>query len=97
MSGLTALKARRNVGRVQPGQAVLINGDSGGVGVYAVQIATALGGRVTGVCGPTNVELVRSPPGQVVRVRPGVDGPPLVAVRGAIDGVDDLAAPHAPE
>ena len=60
VSGLTALKAMRNVGRVQPGQSVLINGASGGVGVYAVQIATALGGDVTGVCGTSNVELVRS-------------------------------------
>ena len=49
VSGLTALKAMRDVGRVQPGQSVLINGASGGVGVYAVQIATALGGDVTGV------------------------------------------------
>ena len=60
VSGLTALKAMRDVGRVQPGQSVLINGASGGVGVYAVQIATALGADVTGVCGTSNVELVRS-------------------------------------
>ncbi len=47
-------------GRLQAGQRVLINGASGGVGTYAVQIARALGAEVTGVCGPTNLELVRS-------------------------------------
>jgi NADPH:quinone reductase-like Zn-dependent oxidoreductase len=47
-------------GRLQAGQKVLINGASGGVGTYAVQIARALGAEVTGVCGPTNGELVRS-------------------------------------
>lgn len=60
VSGLTALKAMRDVAKVQPGQSVLINGASGGVGVYAVQVAKAMGATVTGVCGPTNVELVES-------------------------------------
>jgi NADPH:quinone reductase-like Zn-dependent oxidoreductase len=60
MSGLTALKAIRDVGHVQAGQSVLINGASGGIGVYAVQIATSLGAEVTGVCGSGNVDLVRS-------------------------------------
>lgn len=60
VSGLTALKAMRDVGRVRRGQSVLINGASGGVGVYAVQIAKSLGADVTGVCGPSNVDLVRS-------------------------------------
>ena len=60
VSGLTALKAMRDVGQVQAGQSVLINGASGGVGVYAVQIAKHLGAEVTGVCGPNNVDLVRS-------------------------------------
>ena len=46
--------------RVRPGQRVLINGASGGLGSYAVQIATARGAEVTGVCGPNNVEAVRS-------------------------------------
>ena len=60
MSGLTALMAIRDVGRVGPGTQVLINGASGGVGTLAVQIAKALGAEVTGVCSTRNVELVRS-------------------------------------
>jgi NADPH:quinone reductase-like Zn-dependent oxidoreductase len=60
MSGLTALLAIRDVGRVQPGTRVLINGASGGVGIFAVQIAKAFGAEVTGVCSTRNVELLRS-------------------------------------
>ncbi len=60
MSGLTALIATRDVGRVGPGTRVLINGASGGVGTLAVQIAKALGAEVTGVCSTRNLELVRS-------------------------------------
>ncbi|MCO1659317.1 NAD(P)-dependent alcohol dehydrogenase [Pseudonocardia sp. S2-4] len=60
MSGLTALLAVRDVGRVGPGSRVLVNGASGGVGTFAVQIAKRLGAHVTGVCGPGNVEMVRS-------------------------------------
>jgi NADPH:quinone reductase-like Zn-dependent oxidoreductase len=60
MSGITALGAVRDVGRVGPGTSVLINGASGGVGTFAVQFAKALGGEVTGVCSSGNVELVRS-------------------------------------
>ena len=60
MTGLTALVAMRDAGRVQPGTRVLINGASGGVGTMAVQIAKSLGADVTGVCGTRNVELVRS-------------------------------------
>jgi NADPH:quinone reductase-like Zn-dependent oxidoreductase len=60
MSGLTALLAMRDVGNVGPGTRVLVNGASGGVGTFAVQIAKALGADVTGVCSTRNVELVRS-------------------------------------
>lgn len=59
MSALTALIAIRDVARVQSGMHVLINGASGGVGTFAVQIAKHYGAEVTGVCGPTNVDLVR--------------------------------------
>ena len=60
MSGLTALIAIRDVGKVGPGMRVLINGASGGVGTLAVQIAKTLGAEVTGVCSTSNLELVRS-------------------------------------
>jgi NADPH:quinone reductase-like Zn-dependent oxidoreductase len=60
MSGLTALIAIRDVGQVGPGTRVLINGASGGVGTFAVQIAKTLGADVTGVCSTRNVDLVRS-------------------------------------
>ena len=59
-SAFTALAAVRDQGKVQPGQTVLINGASGGVGTFAVQIAKALGANVTGVCGSRNVDMVRS-------------------------------------
>jgi len=59
-SGLTALHALRDVAKVQAGQRVLINGASGGVGSFAVQIAKSYGAIVTGVCSTANVELVRS-------------------------------------
>jgi NADPH:quinone reductase-like Zn-dependent oxidoreductase len=60
ISGLTALQALRDHGRVEPGQEVLIIGASGGVGTFAVQIAKAFGAHVTGVCSTTKVDMVRS-------------------------------------
>ena len=60
ISGLTALQGLTDVGRLAAGQRVLVIGASGGVGTYAVQIATALGAHVTGVCSAAKADLVRS-------------------------------------
>jgi NADPH:quinone reductase-like Zn-dependent oxidoreductase len=60
ISGMTAIRALRDAGRLEPGRRVLIVGASGGVGSYAVQLAKAFGSHVTGVCSTPKIDLVRS-------------------------------------
>ncbi|MGV9302423.1 NAD(P)-dependent alcohol dehydrogenase [Nonomuraea sp. NPDC003727] len=91
VAGTTALQAVR-LGQVGPGTTVLVNGASGGVGSFAVQLARTLGAQVTGVCGTRNVDLVRS-----IGAHHVIDHTREDVTRGStrFDTIIDLAADHS--
>ena len=93
LAGMTALQGLRDHGRIEPGHRVLIVGASGGVGTFAVQIAKALGAEVTGVCGTSNVEMVRSLGADHVIDHTRED---FTAERGRYDLILQVAGTHAP-
>jgi NADPH:quinone reductase-like Zn-dependent oxidoreductase len=93
VAGCTALQALRDHGRLQSGQRVLINGASGGVGTFAVQIGRALGGHVTAVCSTRNVDMVRSLGAEVVIDYTKSD---FTRLDERYDLVVDIAGSHLP-
>ena len=93
VAGCTALQAVRDHGRLKGGQRVLINGASGGVGTFAVQIARALGGHVTAVCSTRNVDMVRSLGAEVVIDYAKSD---FTRLDERYDLVVDIAGSHPP-
>lgn len=93
LAGLTALQALRDLLRLRPAQEVVLNGASGGVGVFAVQIAKILGGRVVAVCSSRNVErMVALGADEVVPY----DERPITALGRTVDAVFDVfgSAPY---
>ncbi len=99
-SGLAALHALRDAAKLHPGQELLIIGAAGGIGSYALQMASAMGAHVTGVCGPANLEYIRSlgahqaidyttqdfahPPAQYDVILDNVENRPLADCRRAL-------------
>lgn len=92
LAAITALLAVRDDGRVEAGQRVLVNGASGGVGTFAVQLAAAMGAEVTGVCSGRNAELVRSIGAAAVVDRTTTD---VTRSGGRFDLVVDIAGGHS--
>jgi NADPH:quinone reductase-like Zn-dependent oxidoreductase len=93
VAGITALQGIRDSGRVRAGHRVLVNGASGGVGTFAVQIAKSLGAHVTGVCSTRNLDLVRSIGADEVVDYTRED---FTRMRASYDVVLDLVGNHSP-